>query len=320
MKTFLEDCRSRQIMVIGDLMLDRYLWGKVERISPEAPVPVVDVYQEENRLGGAANVALNIHGMGAKPLLCGIVGEDVEGEALRTLAQQQGWATELILPSKERRTTVKVRVIGNQQQVLRVDKEDRHVLPEPNSRQLLDQVRECLPQCDAVVLQDYDKGLLATSLIQDLILLTNKHDIPILVDPKFRHFWAYEGCTLFKPNLKELKEGLGMNLRADNLPQLERAARQLRKRMPHRHTLITLGAGGMLWINPDETADYTPGHPRSVADVSGAGDTVIAMTALGMSVGLSPRQTAHYANLAGGLVCESVGVVPITPDLLRSHA
>lgn len=320
MESFLSDCQSKRILVIGDLMLDRYLWGKVDRISPEAPVPVVDVFQEENRLGGAANVALNLHGMGATPLLCGVVGQDSEGESLRALAHDQGWGTDLLMASPERRTTVKVRVIGNQQQVLRVDKEDRHILPESNARHLLGQIQEQLSQCHAVVLQDYDKGLFSKHLIQELISLANQHGIPLLVDPKFQHFWEYVGCTLFKPNLKELKEALGKDLRPDDLPALKEAVRQLRHRMPHRHTLITLGAHGMLWVNPDETAAYTPGHPRSVADVSGAGDTVIAMTALGMATGLSSKETAHYANLAGGLVCESVGVVPITPDMLRSHS
>lgn len=319
MDKFLVACKGKRIMVVGDLMLDRYLWGKVERISPEAPVPIVDVYAEENRLGGAANVALNLHSLGAIPILCGYVGEDGSGTELIALASKQGWETDQILISEARRTTVKVRIIGNQQQVLRVDKEDIDHISEEEASRLLTQLLPQVASCDAIVLQDYDKGLLTPFFIQRLITAAKQHQIPLLVDPKFRQFWDYAGCTLFKPNLKELREGLNLQVAADDPTSVIEAMHVLRERMPHAQTLVTLGAYGMVWVSGNSQAEHLAGHPRSIADVSGAGDTVVSVLALGLATDIPLQTAAVFANLAGGLVCESVGVVPIRPEQLQQE-
>lgn len=311
---FLDKCRSLRILVIGDLMMDRYLWGKVNRISPEAPVPIVDIHKEENRLGGAANVALNLHSMGAKPVLCGWIGKDDAGTQLLSLAESQGFDTQFILPHQKRRTTVKIRVIGNGQQVLRVDKEDNWPMTSEESQEIGKILQNRLEGFDAIVFQDYDKGALSPAFIQQVIEEGNSLGIPILVDPKFRHFWEFSGSTLFKPNLKELNEGGGHRLRGDDLPGLLSAVTRLREKMPHSLTLITLSEKGMLLVDESQQPHLIPAQQRNIADVSGAGDTVIGMVSLGLAAGLSPYEAAYYANVAGGLVCESVGVVPIDPQ------
>ncbi|MEZ4775697.1 MAG: PfkB family carbohydrate kinase [Bacteroidia bacterium] len=315
--TFLAGCRNRKILVAGDLMLDRYLWGRVERISPEAPVPIVDVYREENRPGGAANVALNLHALGAMPVLCGVVGQDQEGDELLIQANNNGFDTSLISRLPTRRTTLKVRILGNnQQQVLRVDNEDKSPLPEEMAESLLETALDQISSFDAIVIQDYDKGFLNRSLAQTLISAAQQHNIPVLVDPKFRNFFSYANSFLFKPNLKELSEALGLRLNKNDLPGIVNAVLQLREKMPHIYTLVTLSENGMLLVDPRGTYTHIPARMRNITDVSGAGDTVISVATLGIATGISPLQAAMIANLAGGLVCEEVGVVPIRPDRL----
>lgn len=315
----MDACRDLRLLVIGDLMLDRYLWGRVERISPEAPVPVVDIQRAENRPGGAANVALNLVALGAKPLLCGLVGSDADGDLLLDLATKAGFDTRLLLRSATRRTTLKVRIIGNGQQVLRVDQEDRDPLTPAEWAALQAGLAPIWEEVEGVILQDYDKALLASPLIQAVLSAAAARQIPVVVDPKFRQFHAYAGCTLFKPNLKELNEGLGLRLRGDDRPGLESAIRHLRQQMPHAHTLVTLGGDGMLLVSEGE-ATHFPAHRRAIADVSGAGDTVISVMGAGLAAGLPPSAVTYYANLAGGLVCEAVGVVPLDPAALRREA
>lgn len=301
-------------------MLDRYLWGKVNRISPEAPVPVADIYKEENRLGGAANVALNLHAMGAHPILCGFVGEDEPGAELIRLVHRHGFPTELIQLSTLRRTTVKVRIIGNQQQVLRVDKEDRFDLAEKELEQIKHKLEPHVSKCDAILFQDYDKGLLVPGLTSWVMKEALSREIPVAVDPKFKHFFAFQDATLFKPNLKELNQGLNLRIDGADLDGLDVAIRKLQEEMPHTNTLITLGSHGMYLVEADGTATHFPAHKRKIADVSGAGDTVISVATLGMACGIPLRDAVYFANLAGGLVCEEVGVVYIDPKRLRAAA
>lgn len=301
-------------------MLDRYLWGKVKRISPEAPVPIVDIFDEENRLGGAANVALNLHALGAQPILCGYVGEDESGAELIRLVHRHGFPTELVHLSKERRTSVKVRIIGNQQQVLRVDKEDRKNLSPTEFEELKEKVSSHVSKVDVILLQDYDKGLLSPKLVSWIMKEAQEAQIPVAVDPKFDHFMDFEQCTLFKPNLKELNQGLNLRLQGDQLTEIEAAMLELRKRMPHQNSLITLGSQGMLLLEQGKEAQHFPAHKRAVADVSGAGDTVISVVALGLACGIPLQDAVYFANLAGGLVCEEVGVVAIDPEKLKRAA
>lgn len=318
--TFLAAGQGKRILILGDLMVDRYLWGKVERISPEAPVPVVDISREENRLGGAANVALNLRALGAAPVLCGAIGADAEGESFCQLLHTHHFDDSLLLHTPERRTTVKVRIIGNQQQMLRVDKEDRSYLSSLQRQEVLKLLAPRLQEFDALVFQDYDKGFLHPTFIAEVMQLAQQHGLPVVVDPKFQHFWAYAHCQLFKPNLKELNEALNLRLQKNELEALARAVAQLRSRMPHRHTLVTLSEAGMLLLDEHMQPLHLPAHYRQITDVSGAGDTVLSLMALGMAAGFSPAQSMYFANLAGGLVCEEVGVVPVNRHKLVAEA
>lgn len=313
---FLTAVAGKRIMVIGDLMVDRYLWGQVKRISPEAPVPIVEVEKEENRLGGAANVALNLQALGAEVLLAGLRGDDRMGEELLSLAEEQGFDPKLMVAVPQRPTTVKTRIIGNRQQMLRVDREDIRS-PEPETVfGWMGQVQTALLQCDAVVLQDYDKGSLWADWIIRIIRAAQSRAIPVLVDPKFRQFWSFSGCHLFKPNLRELQQGMGTDISATDHSGLVKLIRQLRQKMPHRETVITLGAQGMVMLDADDQFHHVAAHRRAIADVSGAGDTVISVLALGLAGHVNSFQTLQVANLAGGLVCEEVGVVPIRAEKL----
>jgi rfaE bifunctional protein kinase chain/domain len=320
LRQLLERTASMKVLVVGDLMLDRYLWGKVERISPEAPVPIVDVAREENRPGGAANVALNIRALGASVILGGIVGNDPEGKELLLQSRKLGFDTSACVISKSRRTTLKVRVIGNGQQVLRIDKEDVNSLDKEERSAVIGKLLPKVREADLLIMEDYDKGFLDPSLIRLLISEANKAGIMVAVDPKFRNFFAFEGCTLFKPNLKELNEALGTRFSPSALKEDPIAIKQLHAKMPHEISLITLGAGGMLIADRERKIHTLPAHIRLIADVSGAGDTVVAVMALGLLAGLPEAEAAEIANLAGGLVCEEVGVVPVDPELLLREA
>jgi D-glycero-beta-D-manno-heptose-7-phosphate kinase len=309
------------ILVIGDLMLDRYLWGSVTRISPEAPVPVVDVRKDENRLGGAANVAMNLKALGVKVLLCGCIGKDRYGEEFRQVLASQGFSDKGLLELSTRRTTTKVRVIGNNQQMLRVDMEDKDDLADDERALLQAHLSALLSESpSAIVFEDYDKGLLDSPTIQHTIAKANELGIPVLVDPKFKNFFAYAGSAVFKPNVKELNEALGTHYERGDVAGIQQGITKLRTRMPHQQTLVTLSEHGVLLVDADEVPTHLPAFYRQIVDVSGAGDTVIATLAAFVAAGLPLTDAARLANLAGGLVCEQVGVVPIEKHLLEDEA
>ncbi|MEM6264321.1 MAG: bifunctional ADP-heptose synthase [Bacteroidota bacterium] len=313
---FLTRCKSLRILIMGDLMVDRYLWGSIDRISPEAPVPVVEIQREESRLGGAANAALNISSMGATPILCGSIGNDTGGEKFLELCGEVGFNTELIFALDSRKTTVKTRIISQGQQVLRVDSEDRAPLSGEENSHVMGQLFDRIPEFDAIIFSDYDKGFLDETLIQMTMVYAQQHNIPVMVDPKFKNFHHFADCTLFKPNLKELKEGLGVSLDKQDFPQIVAAVRQLRESMPHPYTLVTLSDAGMLLIDDYFRYIHLPAHYRNITDVSGAGDTVMSVATLAVAAGLTQLEAAEFANLSGGLVCEEVGVIPIRPERL----
>ncbi len=312
---FLEACSQRRLLVLGDLMIDRYLWGQIDRISPEAPVPVVEVLREEARLGGAGNVALNLRAMGASVELIGLAGEDPEAELLTNLLLEAGLPATGLIREAGRKTTAKTRVLAGKQQVLRIDQETTRHITSATRAKVLASVEEALANCDGIILQDYDKGLLSPELIADIVKLAGGR--PVFVDPKFQHFFDYQGVTLFKPNWRELATAMGHETRRPGLEIVLELVERLRRRMPHEQTLVTLGADGALWVGPKGEFHHLKGHPRDVADVSGAGDTVLAVMALALASGLSALEAGTYANLAGGLVCEEAGVVPIRPERLR---
>lgn len=308
---------SRKILIIGDVMIDSYLIGKVERISPEAPVPVVDVHKRELRLGGAANVARNLKAMGATPILCSVIGKDAKAEDFMALLDKNKMLKEGILQSDKRITTTKHRIMGNAIQMLRVDEEDSRLLHQNDAENFIELIQSILSQyqIDAIILQDYDKGVLSPTIIKTVIELAG--DIPTTVDPKYNNFMAYQGCTLFKPNLKELCEGTqnAISELKNDFKKLKTTAENLMRKLNIHYLFTTLSEDGVLISEhcKDKVIQhyYIPAHLRSIADVSGAGDTVISITALCLSIGLSAYQTAYLSNLAGGLVCEIPGVVPI---------
>ncbi len=311
------DFESLSILIIGDVMVDRYLNGRVDRISPEAPVPVVAFQSEDNRLGGAANVALNIRALGARPLLCSIIGKDDNaGLFLREMKNQELDPRGIVL-SGDRCTTVKTRVMAGGQQLLRVDREDTHSLLGEDLEDLKENLLAFLDHesIDLILFQDYNKGVLSEEVISHVCEEAARRKIPTAVDPKFSNFFAYRNTTLFKPNLKEVRAQLELSSRPD-LAELKNAAAAIRQKLENRFTMITLGERG-LFFDGDGESDIIPTQPRSIADVCGAGDTVISMAALGLALGLKMREIATLANLAGGQVCERVGVVPVDREQLE---
>ena len=307
------------VLIVGDVMIDSYLWGKSTRISPEAPVPIVNVVKREKRLGGAANVALNVQAMGATPLLCSVVGDDKDGGDFLRLLAEKGLSAEGIVQSPERVTTIKHRIIAGAQQLLRVDAEIETEVTDYDNRRLQERYLKLLERADVVIFEDYDKGVFTEANIGHFIQLANERNIPSVVDPKKKNFLSYVGCTLFKPNLKELKEGLKVEFADENLHAFEQAVAELQKRLQTEQVLVTLSERGV-FIADGEEKTYIKAHRRSISDVSGAGDTVISIASLCMALRTSVPFLAGLSNLGGGLVCEQVGVVPIDKQRLLQEA
>lgn len=308
-----------RVLVIGDVMIDSYVWGEVQRISPEAPVPVVNVKKKERRLGGAANVALNVQAMGAEPILCSVVGDDNEGSEFVQLLENRSISGKGIIRSRERITTVKERVLAGYQHLLRVDSETVRPLSQMEQRSLIQHIEELMESCDVIIFEDYDKGTLNADVIEATIQTARKKGIPTVVDPKKMNFMAYRQATLFKPNLKELKEGMKRELEKGNKKQLKAAVADLRATLEVDMLMTTLSEDGV-YIDGGKDQHLLPAHLRNISDVSGAGDTVISIAALCLAMKLPPKQIASLSNLGGGLVCEQLGVVPIDKAVLMREA
>ncbi len=309
---------SLKVLIVGDVMIDSYVYGAVHRISPEAPVPVVNVDKREKRLGGAANVALNIQALGATPILCAVVGDDEEGIQVGKLLKKRGITDKGILRSKERITTVKNRIISGSQQMLRVDSEHDYPLTKNETDSILPLIKQLVQEVDLVIFEDYDKGCLTDKVIKETIQFCLEKEVPTAVDPKKRNFLEYVGCTLFKPNLKELKEGMKIDL-ADK-DSFSKAVSTLNDLLNFDKALITLSEKGVYLYNKSGKEIQIPAHLRNIADVSGAGDTVISIAGLCLALGLSDGFLADLSNLGGGIVCESIGVVPIDKARLMKEA
>jgi rfaE bifunctional protein kinase chain/domain len=311
-----ETFKTKKIIVLGDVMLDAYIIGNVTRISPEAPVPIVNFDRSEQRLGGAANVALNLSALDAKAIVCSVIGNDQDGENLINLLKENAISAEGIVRSKTRKTTVKTRVLGNNQQLLRIDSEQTNDISREEEHELLEKIKNLIEQgIDALIFEDYNKGTLSANLIAKVIELCVKNNIPTTVDPKKTNFFAYKGVTLFKPNLKELKEGLNVNFSMNDKVAFENAVDELRLKLNHKITFITLSEHGV-FIKNDVRKKLVPAHVRTIADVSGAGDTVISLATLCLCSDLEIEDIAEISNLAGGLVCEKTGVVSIDKNEL----
>ena len=310
-KSILKDFKSKKVLIVGDAMIDSYMWGEINRKSPEAPVSVVEINNIENRLGGAANVALNIKALGAQPTLCSVIGKCSSEFIFRDLMEKQNLSTIGILSEKGRKTTKKTRVISKEKHQIRIDEEDTYpILIEDKLVQL---VCSLIPKHDVVILQDYNKGVLTPKLINQILSLTNKNNIPTIVDPKVNNFTEYKGCTIFKPNLKEIKEGMNIEFNDFDSQQLRNVTEKLRKLLYAKAILLTLSDKGM-FINTENEYKHIKGTKRNIVDVSGAGDTVVAVAALCLSNNIEYNDLAIISNIAAGIVCEDVGVVPIKKE------
>jgi len=316
-----ESFNRLRVLIVGDVMVDAYVWGRATRLSPEAPVPVVHVARTENRLGGAANVALNVQALGATPLLCAVVGTDAGGDQMLQLLHAHGLPAAGLVRSAARPTTVKQRILAHGQQLLRIDSEVETDLDAAESAQLLAAYDDLLARADVVIFEDYDKGVLSAAVIAECLARARQRGIPTVVDPKQKNFLAYRGCTLFKPNLKELREGLKLEFGAPDADRagFEAAVARLRAVLAPEIVLVTLSEHGV-FAQQDEQKTYLPAHLRTISDVSGAGDTVISIAACCVALGQPAAFTAALANLGGGLVCEQVGVVPVAKQRLLEEA
>lgn len=307
-----EKFKNKKIAVIGDMMLDSYYKGKVSRISPEAPVPVVEVDNEFSRFGGALNVAYNILTLGGTPLPIGIIGDDSEGKLLKKLMRDAGISDEAIFTDKSRPTTSKTRVIAHSQQVVRIDKESTAPLSKSIEKKIIDYIKNDFSNIDAIILQDYNKGVLTQNLIKEVIKKANEENKIITVDPKFNNFFEYKNVTVFKPNRKETEDALSMKLLSDD--DISRAGEKLLHNLNARYILLTLGEAGIALFEKGKPEKRVPTKARKVADVSGAGDTVISTITIALAAGIDIYNAAYLANYAGGIVCQEVGIVPINID------
>jgi len=312
-----ESFSKYSVLIIGDVMVDSYMWGKVERISPEAPVPIVSVEKHENRLGGAANVALNIKSLGGNPILCSIIGDDEKGRIFIDLLEDQQMSNIGIICDKERKTTTKTRVISGNQHCLRIDDEITYSVSEKQEQTIIGQIETIINEqkINAIIFEDYDKGVISPNIISSVVTFATRKSIPISVDPKKRNFLDYKGVTLFKPNFKELCEGLKVEIKKSDYEAIHENISAFRHEMNIRHLMVTLSELGMI-ITDGDSFYHVPTHIREVADVSGAGDTVISVATMCLIAGLDATEIARISNIAGGLVCEHAGVVPVDKQKL----
>jgi rfaE bifunctional protein kinase chain/domain len=316
-ESILDSFRRKRIAVIGDIMLDKYIFGHVSRISPEYPVPVVDVTHEDYRLGGAANVALNTQSLGAKTILIGITGADSNREQLLELFRSHGLATEGLISDASRPTTCKTRILSQNHHITRVDFESKKEVDTIIEKAVIDSFNSVINSIDAVVLEDYNKGILTPKIIEHIITTAKSYNIPVLVDPKLKNFFAFKECSVFKPNLSEMASSLGIVLH-NNDAEVEEACFMLREKLQAETIIVTRSEKGMTLYNGSFT--HIPATSLEVSDVSGAGDTVIGILALGAAAGIDIVTNATIANLAAGTVCQEVGAVPVRADkLIRAY-
>ena len=300
---------GKKIAVIGDLMLDSYFWGTVGRISPEAPVPVVEIENEFNRFGGAMNVAYNILTLGGIPIPIGVIGNDNEGKVFRSLMNETGITSKGVVIDKNRPTTAKTRVIANKQHVVRIDREKTTHISSNTEKKILELLKKEIKKLDAIILEDYNKGVLTPFLIKKIIELACNENIIVTVDPKFNNFFLYQNATVFKPNRKEIEDALG--IRMNSREDITIAGNKVLEKLNCKYALLTLGEGGIALFEKNKPERRLPTKAQKVSDVSGAGDTVISTLTMALTSGADIYDAAYLANFAGGIVCQEVGIVPI---------
>jgi len=308
------DFAKIKVLIIGDAMIDSYMWGCINRQSPEAPIPIVDIEKYEKRLGGAANVASNIKALGGTPILCSVIGNDDKG--FFDLMKAEKLSTEGIL-QEDRKTTLKTRIISENKHQLRVDEEDTFSIS--NESDFIQHTKHLMKDVQIVIFQDYNKGVLSKNIISELISSAKKLNIPVLVDPKKDNYWEYKGVDLFKPNSKELTESNSSDNDSLSLDSLAHIVSYQRKQLDAKAFLLTLSEKGV-YIQTENESTHYPAFKRNIVDVSGAGDAVIATAALALAKNINFNAIAQLANLAGGLSCESVGVNPLDKDMLLKEA
>jgi D-glycero-beta-D-manno-heptose-7-phosphate kinase len=318
LKELLQSFRGKKIAVLGDLMLDRYYWGSVQRVSPEAPVPVVEVESESIRLGGAANVATNIQSLGGEPVLVGLIGNDHVGKSLVEMLRERNLETRGIVVDGSRPTTIKTRVIAHGQHVVRIDNESKADCPEHLVSRIIDAVRYSIREIDGIIIEDYNKGVATAEVIRQVVAIAAKYDKIIAVDPKFNNFTEYKGVTVFKPNRREVEEVLGGKLKT--IDDVLSAGKRLLSLLSAQNVLLTRGEEGMSLFEANGGTLHVPTMAENVQDVSGAGDTVIATLTMALAGGFGIREACVLANCAGGVVVGSVGIVPIEPSHLMAAA
>jgi rfaE bifunctional protein kinase chain/domain len=318
LKELLQNFRGKKIAVVGDLMLDRYYWGSVQRVSPEAPVPVVEVESESIRLGGAANVACNIQALGGDPVLVGLIGNDHLGHSLLDMLKERNLETRGVVVDASRPTTIKTRVIAHAQHVVRIDNESKADCPDNLVSRLIDAVRYNIREIDGIVIEDYNKGVVTAEVIREVIAVAKKYDKIVTVDPKFNNFAEYKGVTVFKPNRREVEEVLGGRLKT--IDDVVSAGQRLLSMLSVQNVLLTRGEQGMSLFEANGGTMHIPTMADHVQDVSGAGDTVIATLTMALAAGAGIREACVLANCAGGVVVGAVGIVPVEPSQLMAAA
>lgn len=307
------------VLIIGDVMVDFYLFGEVNRISPEAPVPVVEISGKESRPGGAANVALNILELGANPILLSMTGRDLTGNLLIKMLKDFGIKTNHVIQNKNRVTTLKTRVFDEDKQVVRFDEEELDEVNEAQETLLLKEFKKILAneKPDVIIIQDYNKGVLTKYFIKQILLLATKNGIPVCVDPKDRNFFEYQAIDLFKPNLREFSEAIGYRINAKSIESLRSGAEELRRKNRFKNLMVTLGSNGIFCFTREGNSFIVPAKQIKAADVSGAGDTAISIAALAYAQKYSIKEIASFANKAAAAVCKKVGVTPISLKELK---
>jgi D-beta-D-heptose 7-phosphate kinase/D-beta-D-heptose 1-phosphate adenosyltransferase len=307
----LKAMRGRRVMVLGDVMLDEFLWGDVSRISPEAPVPVVEVKRQTFHLGGAGNVASNVRSLGGRAFLTGVIGKDVAGDKLRGAVVEAGIDDLLVPADRERPTTVKTRIIAHHQQVVRADREQSDEISAPLEDAVLSRARQALPECSALILSDYQKGVLTPRVMKAVLTGARKRRIPVLVDPKVRHFTRYRGVSIVTPNHLEAEQATGIRIRSAG--DLEAAGRKILRLLKCEAVLVTRGEQGMTLFQQRLPPLHIPAAAREVFDVTGAGDTVIAALGLACAAGATFEEAARLANHAAGVVVGKLGTAAALP-------
>ena len=313
-KELKDNFEGKRIAIIGDMMLDGYFWGDVKRISPEAPVPVLEVEEEFFRFGGAANVALNISTLGGIPIPIGVIGDDNNGAIFSSLLNDSKISDNGIIIDDTRPTTTKTRVIADSQHVVRIDKESKEYLNSKMEGKIFDYVKKNINDLDGIILQDYNKGVLTELLITKIVNESNEMNKLITVDPKFENFWSYKNVTVFKPNRKEVEEKLGLKITSSE--DVSFAGSKLLEKLNVQYVLLTLGEEGIAVFEKGKEEKRMPTKARKVADVSGAGDTVISTLTLSLAAGADILEASYLANYAGGIVCGEVGIVPVDKEKL----